>query len=113
MIIKQLLVVTEELLSGSTVYNREIIMTLPNQSQPVTRSIQPPLVAAAFFKTDLQLVILGYTQDGDPILDWEVVTGANSNPNEPMYFRFPVAYQNWCYLFAGFSKARCLAGRRW
>ena len=84
---------------------------LPNQSQPVTRSVQPPLVSSAFFKTDLQEVLLGRTKDGEPIYAWELVTGANPDPNEPMGFLYPVAYENWCYLFAGFSRNRCLAGR--
>ena len=83
---------------------------MPNQSQPVIRSVQPPLVRSAFFKTDWQLVFLGETQQGNPVYKWEEVIGSNPNPNEPMSFLHPVADENWCYLFAGFSRASCLAG---
>ena len=88
-------------------------MMLPSQAKPVTRSIQPPLVRAAFFKPDFQKVFLRYTPQGEPVYVEKIVTGSHSNPNEPVYFRPIIAAENWCNLFAGFSQAQCLAMHYW
>ena len=87
-------------------------MMLPNQAKPVTRSIQPPLVRAAFFNPDFQKVFVRY-EKGKPVYIQQIVTGGNANPNEPMHFLSAVAAENWCYLFAGFSQAQCLATHYW
>ena len=87
---------------------------LPNQVEPVTRSIQPPLVSAAFFKTALQKVELGQVQQtGQYFYEWQLVEGSNPDPNEPMYFLDAVAAENWCSLFSGFSQMSCLGMSSW
>jgi hypothetical protein len=40
---------------------------------------------------------------------WELVPGANPNPNDPQRFLDPVPCENWCSLFSGFSFGACLA----
>jgi len=90
---------------------------LPNMAPPVTR---PQL-----FKISQQLVPIGVKKDdhGDPIidpktgqpipvLDWKVIKGANPNPNDPQTFYGPVPCEDWCWMFAGFSLAACLAACR-
>ena len=93
---------------------------LPNLSRPVTRSIQPHQDSSAFFKIEWKKDLVGYTPEhditeqvgGEPIYQWVVQPGGKSYPNEPMRFLYPVFNENRCYLLAGFSRARCLAGRR-
>jgi hypothetical protein len=69
-------------------------MMIPNLSRPV---IRPALFEITFVK------ILN--------IEWVVASGANPNPNDPQRF-LPVACNDMCYLFSGFSLAACLAGCR-
>lgn len=77
---------------------------LPNVSRPVRRP--------EFFKTDLQLVYIGKDSSNSDKWMWQLVTGANPDPNEPPRFVEWLARNHWSALFSRSSIAACRRGRR-
>jgi hypothetical protein len=76
-------------------------MMLPSVSPPVKR---PTLVEYKPFVVQLIDLVGAHT----PQKVWDVVPGANLNPNDPQRFLHPISRGQACSIFAGFSLASCL-----
>jgi hypothetical protein len=83
---------------------KERIM-LPRQSPPVARPFLFPIA--------LQLVSRPSKVDPKEIKKtWEVVTGADPDPNDPAQFLYPVSCFQDCSILSGVSFMQCMMGCR-
>jgi hypothetical protein len=56
--------------------------------------------------------VVATSPPGQPRYYLDLVTGAIPYPNDPQRFLGPVPCENSCFVFAGFSRAGCLAACR-
>jgi hypothetical protein len=77
-------------------------MMIPHVSPPVNRRL-------LFETAQRQIKVPGVAEPEQTKKLWQLVLGANPDPNEPQRFLYPVSCQEWCTLFSGFSLVACLA----
>ena len=77
-------------------------MMIPNISAPVNRR-------ALFETARRQTEVPGVGEPENKKHLWELIPGANPDPNDPQRFLYPVSCDQDCYLYSGFSLAACLA----
>jgi hypothetical protein len=75
-------------------------------------NVAKPVIRPQIFRADYQLVFLGKDSSNKDLWVWDLVPGANPDPNDPQRFLELMARNHWSALFSRSWIPACRRGRR-